>query len=311
MKLRILTVAAFLAFLNLSGCDYPEFAADSAPKSHGTHRNWIDFPALPIIQNAVFSLSPTFGGERNAGLMQKICGLARGELKQAQINDFLRQNEVDVQKVPKKGAELSLLVGEDTAAQMVACAAFLSTSVVTAVDVRELTSNAIPSVPAMHEGTPKSGEKTIKEKPTLQLDPAALALVLPVKLAVARANADIYALIASELQRRPGLSVAEYRDLARQLFTKLAPVYLERIKNQMPREETHYQLLSLDRDGFSFDSSEGTSFRFSQEGLVLRQGGVVWFGQGMVLGRVYFVKAAYFDAAVENILAPEKPWKEL
>lgn len=127
------------------------------------------------------------------------------------------------------------------------------------------------------------------------------------KLTLARVNADIYALIAAELQWRLGRTVPECREQARQLFTRLAPVYLERVKAQLPRAGTNYRVLRLDADLFAFSSSEGSLFEFDGDGLTLRQNSVVWFGQGKLLGQEYPLKVAYFEPKVSELLAPATP----
>lgn len=332
MKNLSLIAAAALGLLALAGCKedkapasapamLPVLPATPPKADSAVHRNWISIPALPVIQDAVFSLSPTFDGQRNPALMAQICGLARGELKQEQVTEFLRQNNVEVEKLPKQGDPLALLVNGDKAGQVTACAAYLSTSVLSAIDLSEFTSRTEAPAQAPAEDEPVKGKTKGKEKaaakpkvevahkpsePQLQVDKAALSVVLPVKLALARANADVFALIAAELQRRPGLSVAEYREQARQMFVKLAPVYLERIKAQLPQANTQYRLLRFDADLFAFSSTTGSLFEFSGGGLTLLQNSVIWYGQGKLLGQEYPLQVAYFDPSVDSLLAPAK-----
>ncbi|MCP8466474.1 hypothetical protein NK553_21190 [Pseudomonas sp. ZM23] len=91
------------------------------------------------------------------------------------------------------------------------------------------------------------------------------------------------------------------------MFTRLAPVYLERVKAQLPRAGTNYRVLRLDADLFAFSSSEGSLFEFDGDGLTLRQNSVVWFGQGKLLGQEYPLKVAYFEPKVSELLAPATP----
>lgn len=321
MKFLSLIAVTLLSLLILVGCKEGKAVTTSVPVAPKVHRNWVSIPALPIIQDAVFSLSPTFDGRRNPVLMSQVCGLARGELKQEQVNEFLRKNSVVVERVPPQGAPLSLLVNGDKTGQITACAAFLATGVLSAVDTGEfMTLTPAPQDSAstskpLDKGTTTDKGKTAKAivevaptpaAPVLKVDPASLSLVLPVKLALARANADVFALIAAELQRRPGLNVSDYRSQARLLFAKLAPVYLTRIKAQMPQAGTHYRLLRMDPDQFAFSSTEASLFEFGGDGLTLRQNGMVWYGQGKLLGQEYRLRVAYFDPSVDALLAPEK-----
>ncbi|MCY1293803.1 hypothetical protein D9M68_620670 [compost metagenome] len=291
MKPKLLL--ALTGMLVLTGCHEGK---PPAPSEAVVKREWLSTPALPIIQDAVFTLSPTFRGERNPAMMQQVCGLARGELKQEQVNAFLAQQKIDTSRLAK-GSILSLLVNGDKAAQATACAAYLATTVLSTVDASEfMTATAAPS----------ADDKTTEKPTTWQIDNARLNVSLPIKLAEARANAEVFALIAAELQRRPGLTVQAYRDEARQLFSRLAPAYLERIKQSLPPAGTTYKLVRLDGDGFVFNSSRGSRFEYTSDGLRLWQNGILWYGEGKLLGQEYPLQVTYFTEAVNELLAPGK-----
>ncbi|MCY1264835.1 hypothetical protein D9M70_131960 [compost metagenome] len=323
MKQNKLWAAVLVGCLTLAGCK----EATSNPATAATapeppvQRNLIGVPALPVIQDAVLSLSPTFAGKRNVAVMGQLCALARGETDQARVNEFLRGQGIDAAKVPLQGDPLSLLVNGDRSGQTTACAAYLATSVLTEVDAGEfmrsvqvpLQEEAKPVQPAPRttkkDGKPKEQPALAaqpKTRTVLQVDDALLAEVLPIKLAEARADADVFALIAAELQRRPGLSVPEYRDEARQLFSRLAPVYLERIKTSLPPANTTYKLVRLDTDAFVFTNSRGSRFEYTSDGLRLWQNGILWYGEGQLLGQEYQLQATYFPEAVNGLLAPLK-----
>ncbi|MDA8483402.1 hypothetical protein NNO07_10005 [Pseudomonas resinovorans] len=249
-------------------------------------RNWVSVPALPIIQDAVSSLEPTFSGKRDASLMSQVCGLARGELTQKQVDDNLRKAGIKLDEKAKDATVL--LYNGDKAGQATACAAYLATAVLQPVDAREfMKSMAKPK----EEGKPA--------QPTLQLDPARLRQMLPIKVAEAKANGDVFALIATELQRRPGLTVAEYRKQAVELFARLAPQYLQRIKDQLPPRGAIYRLKRLDAERFAFGSSLGAYFEYGiDSGLVFKQNGLTWYGDGKLLGQEYPLQVDYFPEAV-------------
>lgn len=276
MNARPLVTVLLLGLFSLGGCDQGQ-----QTRSASVQRNWLDIPALPIIQEAVFSLAPSFNGQRNPRIMEQVCGLASGELRQEQVNAFLAKQQVDPLQIPTQGSPLSLLVNGDKASQTTACAAHLATTVLSPLDVADIMSS------------------------TQQIDSARLNEVLPVKVAEARANADVFALIAAELERRPGLTVSEYRQQAVVLFVRLAPTYLERVKQQLPSANVTYKVMQLDTERFSFNSSTGAYYEYSGEGLVLRQNGIVWYGQGRLLGREYPLRVAYFPESVNSLLAPE------
>jgi len=334
MNIKPLITALLIATAALGGCKQehgqpsaaaPQLAAannsDAAPQPAATNSPEskaavssagegvrLNLPALPIIRNAVFSLVPAFDGARDPQAMAQICGLARGELTQGQVNTFIAQRGLDPAKLPRTGNPISLLVNGDKADQATACAAYLATSVLVAPDSSEyMKSVTVPAKPAENgKNNAKAPAKT-EPQTVRQLDTAALAKVLPVKLAVARANADLFALIASELQRHPGLSLGEYRSQAMQLFTRLAPVYLERIKAQMPNQNVRFDVVRLDAGTMVFNGSDGSRFEFDGHNLRLVQNDVLWFGEGKLLGQDYVLPVAYFDPAVAKLLAPANP----
>ncbi|MNN23128.1 hypothetical protein D3C81_1365130 [compost metagenome] len=220
------------------------------------------------------------------------------------MNAFLSQRKIDVAKVPKQGDMLSLLVNGDKAVQTTACAAHLATTVLSTVDAGEFLQSVTPSSAPASDNSENNASSPAK--PVLQVDNARLAQLLPIKLAEARVNSDVFALIAAELQRRPGLTVPEYRKQAAELFAHLAPVYLERIKAQLPPASTNYTLVQLDAQRFAFSSSTGNLFEYTGEGLTLRQNGIIWYGQGKLLGQEYPLQVAYFPDSVIDLLDPEK-----
>ncbi|RON43872.1 hypothetical protein [Pseudomonas frederiksbergensis] len=288
MNMKSIFVGTLITLLALAG--YDKFLAN---RPADVPRNWLDIPALPVIHDAIFELSPMFDGQRNTPVMQQLCALARGEVKQEQVNVFLKQQGVDAQTLPKQGSPFSLLINGDQVGQTTACAAYLATTVLSPVDVTEFMR---PVTTPAANGQP--------EKTELQVDNALLASALSIKLAEARANADVFALIAAELQRSPGLSIPQYRARAGQLFARLAPTYLQRIKDQLPPADTQYKLLQMDESRFVFSSSAGSVFEFGSSGLILNLGGIAWYGQGKLLGRDYPLQVAYFSPMVRGLLAP-------
>lgn len=311
MSMKSFMSLAAVLLAGLAGCS-PQGApsASTVPQ-----RPMASIPALPIIQESVFALAPTFGGRRSHDAMEQVCGLARGELRQEQVNAYLRSRNVDPSVLPRQGDSWALLVGGDKAAQSTACAAYLATTVLLPIDADTLIRMGMKSTaPAQRSngeaGTPESSPAAPGEtgRSLHWIEAENLALELRTRLAEARANADVFALIAAELQRRPGLSVDQYRELAQQMFGRLAPFYLERIRTRLPPPGVTYRLLSLNGERFAFRGSNDASFEFGADGLVLRQNGVVWYGQGKLLGNDYPLEVAYYPESVTALLAaiPEK-----
>lgn len=301
MKVRFPFSVVLLGALLAAGC-----TAEHAPAPAVVQRNRLSIPALPIIQEAVLSLAPNFAGGRNPQLMGQICGLARGTVAPQQIEALAssQMGAKDAGNYP-----YSLLSSNDRAAQSTACAAYLASSVLSAVDIGEFTKPVGAASPAQTEDRRKAKPNSAPTPPAAakasrQIDQVLLAQVLPVKLAEARTNADVFALIASEMQRRPNLTIIQYRELAQQLFQRLAPTYLSRLEQAAPPAGTVFNLAQLDNARFAFTASVGSSFEYTSDGLTLRQSGILWYGQGKLLGQDFPLQVTYFPDSVNALLAP-------
>ncbi|MBD9505102.1 hypothetical protein IB256_30250 [Pseudomonas sp. PDM17] len=294
MKLKILSVALLIS-AGLAGCDLPSLSPQA---KSATPAGWVSLPALPVIEDAVMSLSPTFQGKRTQQFMSQICGMARGQLNQVQVNAALASMGIDSARLPRQSQDATaLLVNGDRAAQASACAAYQATDVLMAANPKDFLKAA-----------PATAEKAADNAPVAQqLDNDGLTRVLPIKIAQARANADVFALIAQDLQRKPGLSVAEYSERARVLFGRLAPTYLARVPAKLPPVNTSYQLIGLGDNRLEFSTNIGLHYDFSAgRGLTLTQNGVLWYGKGQLLGQDYRLKAAYFQPEVAELMGASK-----
>jgi len=325
MKLKTLAFS-ILAAAALAGCDLPTpWKSASAPSpaaqapavaQNQSPANWVSIPALPVIQDAIVSMAPTFNGQRNPELIGYICALAAGQASQQQVNERLVGIGIDPAKIPPTGTDsFSLLVSGNKAGQTAACAAFQATEVLLPINPRDFMHEVVvaQSKPAAEEKSVKNGKpepKAAEGQPhkTLELSSEILNRALPMRIAQARANADVFALIATQLARKPGLTVSEYREQARSLFVRLAPTYLDRLNQQMPPSSVKYQLERLDAGGLSFSSNVGTRYEYTPgNGLILTQNGQLWYGKGSLLGSAYRLRSAYFKADVAPLLSVGQP----
>jgi hypothetical protein len=233
---------------------------------------------LPFVQGAVLALAPKLENGLTAEMMAQICGLARHELSQDQVTASLAERKIDISAGTDKNPQLALLVNGDRAGQATLCAAHLASSAFTMTELQ----------------------------PFLQSrsDLASLTLLLSVRLAIARANADVFALIAQEMQRRPGLTPMEIREQVQQLFSRLAPTYLARIRAQFPTPGTDLELVHLTPQKLAFTSSDGADFVLERGQISLRQNGVMVFGDGLLHGLSRILQVVYFDASATALLVP-------
>lgn len=293
MKLRVLVVAV-CSVAGLTGCGQGEAA--KVP----VHAGLVSTPALPIIKEAVRSLSPTFNGKGVPVLANQLCALAQGLVSPEQNRAQLTALGLAPDRLPRQGNDgLALLVNGDRAAQATACAAYQAAAAMVPVNPQELMRDALPKVENAEKHVPAEKDSAEKKtvaatKPERELDPQALNRFLPLRLAQSRANADVFAYIAQRLSEQPGLSVAQYRDQARQLFTNLAPAYPKLVQQHMPGVNATMRLNRLDAYNLSFDSDEGAQYSASSfGGMTLEQDGQLWLGRGLIQGTDYRVQANY------------------
>ncbi|WDH50947.1 hypothetical protein PUP75_18545 [Pseudomonas chlororaphis] len=287
MKLQLSLSLGFILALGLGGCG--EQSASSSVKQPKA----LDLPALPILQSAVLDLANTLVPHKNPLVMEQLCALAKGDIQQENVNAFIQQQGGNAQAIPAQGHPLSLLVNGDRKTQLSACAAYLASSVLLPLNLTEL------MVEAEHPEPQDKSKKT--EEPAPRIDQAKLLATLPNRLAIAQTNADFFALIATELQRRPGLTLVQYRQMSIEMFTRLAADYVQRIKEQTPATGTEFKVLKLDSDQFIFISSTRTLFAYDFSGLKLQQNGMTWFGEGKLLGKDYFLKVAYLPESAGQL----------
>lgn len=261
---------------------------NGAPGVHTKGTQSIALPALPIIQGAVMSLVPMPDGQRNELMMNQVCALARGESTQQQVAQALLQQGIDLSRVPQQGHPLSLLVDPDLSRRITACAAYIATSVMMLPKPAEFMVEATPA--------PVSGKKK------LNVDPQKLNYFLGIQLAIAKADADVFALIASRLEKTPGLTLEQYNQQAKTQFVDIAPLYLQRVKELYAQgQHVQYTLVEYSDSDFKFTSNNGYLFEFGYDGLNLSFNRTPWLGAEKLLGKTYLLEVDYFPQGL-----PEK-----
>lgn len=259
-------------FFLLTGCGYNTSGQDDT----------IEFPALPIIQLAVDSLVPKFDGQKNDEIMNMVCALARGRQTQEQVFQIMKAQGVDLYKIPQQGHPLSLLVNSDLAQKISACAAFVATSVM--------------KIPSLREVTVDIKVDESSDMTAARIDPVKLDQLLGGRLAIAKANSDVYALISQELGKNQGKTLVQYDEQVKQLFKKIAPVYLQRVKVYAEAEQgQRHTLEELNDYTFKFNSGSGYRFELGYDGIYLTLNRFLWFGGNVMIGKNYQLRVKYFE----------------
>ncbi|CDG47510.1 hypothetical protein SCTVLC_0758 [Serratia symbiotica SCt-VLC] len=163
---------------------------------------YVDMAALPLIQNTIRLMAPQPKGDVDIAAIQKICLLARGEVTKVVVKESLKRDGIKLESIPQSGSNMSLLINDDNKGRQTLCAAYIANNLNSPLDRTQFTEKKAETI------SDNNKKKTTVYKE--QVNPTRLSDTLATNMAVARANAEVYALIASQLRGEPGLSPEQY-----------------------------------------------------------------------------------------------------
>lgn len=239
-----------------------------------TPTSTISYPTSTLITDSVFSLVPTIGKKRDDSMMQLLCQIAREEITKEAANKILVEKGFDIEVIPETGHNVSLWINSDKAGQKAACAAYIATSLYLPQDNKEFLTKP---------EDPKSTEIN-KDK---------FAEVMRVRFSIAEANAEIFSLIANNLDKN--VTIEEYQAQIEKMFTDLAPLFLDRIKTLYSAKAGTMTLVDIDGTDYSVIDGEGRKLNYKQGQVDYTVHGVDWLGKGKILGKESFVDVYYFS----------------
>ncbi|WP_236193622.1 hypothetical protein [Pseudomonas faucium] len=299
VKLPARFALALIALAALPGCDQLVGPLGSAKPALLTQHT-TSVPALPIVQSAVKSMAPKLDATFDESVIQRVCLLARGEVSQEQIWRSLEQDGLKPGAIPANGHPLSMLVNDDQPGRQLACASYVAASVFTPLDPADYTVRVPGTVGKAKAGATPDGEAVDNQK---------LMTLLAVKMSIARANAEYFALIAGALERYDGLPMDDYARSVKSMFDAMAPHYLKRVQALYSPSANGYRLLAVNAQGYRFISDGGYAFTLDGGSVRLTYEGMNWLGMGEILGKRYEVKAQLFSSEVAG-LAVTRPTQD-
>lgn len=288
MKAKFLVRSAVLLLASMWG-----FSAQAASRDYV-----VSYPTASLISETLLEMTPSVNNARNDLMMKLVCDLARNEKSQAEVETFLRRNGVDVSQIPESGNALSLLVNGETQKQKAACASYIATSVIVPGDNKDW----------YHGVNVTNKDKTISVKQ--EVDQDKLNQVMRTRMSIAEANAEFYSLMANALAGRGTMSYASYKNQIFDMFSELAPFYLDRVKQLYAGKKGDVTLLSLSKDDYRVMDDKGYVMSFSQGVVDLEVKGVTWFGNGKMLGKEYYLDVPYFSQAAASTEPKSKTLKK-
>ncbi|QGN39601.1 hypothetical protein [Klebsiella oxytoca] len=318
-KLKRSALMVMLASLSASG-----MAAAESPAATATTTSTVavmSIPAYTLITDSLNSLVPRVNGKVNEPVMRLVCDMARGDRVRADIIRALENSKVNVAAVPVQGSPLSVLVHGDTRQQQSVCASYLATSLFDAPDnVRyrgvkkeQVSEEKLLPAPAKWKVWEEQKTETVTtERQTVSWDTTKFAQDVKVQVALAKATAQLYALLATNLGTQPQ-TAAMVDARVKQSLADLAGDYLNSVQ-QMYRD-TQAQTMTvnlLNETGYAVSDGSGNILRRSDAGLRLTYRGIEWLGNGKILGKDHFVNLSLRDipvAVAEPVVEEKTPVK--
>ncbi|EJV1073387.1 hypothetical protein N6A11_005451 [Klebsiella oxytoca] len=315
-KLKRSALMVMLASLSASG-----MAAAESPAAKATTTSTVavmSIPAYTLITDSLNSLVPRVNGKVNEPVMRLVCDMARGDRVRADIIRALENSKVNVAAVPVQGSPLSVLVHGDTRLQQSVCASYLATSLFDTPDnaryrgvkKEQVSEEKLLPAPAKWKVWEEQKTETVTtERQTVSWDTTKFAEDVKVQVALAKATAQLYALLATNLGTQPQ-TAAMVDARVKQSLADLAGDYLNSVQ-QMYRD-TQAQTMTvnlLNETGYAVSDGTGNVLRRSDTGLRLTYRGIEWLGNGKILGKDHFVNLSLRDipVAVAEPVVEEKP----
>ncbi|ALR75626.1 hypothetical protein [[Enterobacter] lignolyticus] len=271
----------------------------------------VSMPAWNIITDTLIKMTPLVNGQRDDGVMSLVCDLARGDKTQQDIDEALLKKNVNLQALAKDNGTLGLLVNRDLTAQQTACSTYLISVLFTPVDNSAYMQNVPPAEKADTKNTDAAGKDDKKAKSAADTPgKSAVEKVfnqprfeqdVRTHIAIAQATAQLYALMAGNLERMKGESWGTYQMRIEQMVREYSPNFLKTVKVFYQAESTRPIVTrSLTQYGYDISDSSYHQLIRDQHAFLFRSRSVDWLGNGVIMGKRYFVDLNILDTSAKK-----------
>lgn len=276
----------------------------------------ISVPAYNMITDTLQSIMPTVNGQRNDFAMQQICALARGEKTQQEVNATLKEKGVDLAKIPRSGSTASLLINGDKEQQQMTCAVYLANSIFLPVNNESYFSKQLIKENEVKESqqtiwsflTSDKIDETAAKPEQVIFNQRQFIYDVRVKMALVQATAQMYAVIAENIQNEKGQYWANYQQKIASIVYNYAPEYLRKI-SLFYKSNAGKSFVPVNVTLNSFTVANSTDDVLTQQAgnLMFTSKGVPWFGSGKILGKEYFSEVIVINADEAQPAAQQQP----
>lgn len=259
----------------------------------GLTTNVVSYPLYNLISDTLVGMVPVVNGRRNAFMMQLICDLARDDKTQKNVDKILVGKGVDIANIPHKDSPLSLLVNGDKSQQKKVCLAYIATTLFYPQDNEFLFD--------VSEGKNKEQIRSLNTE--------RLANEMKIRMAIAESTAQFYAVIAKNITVEKAMSFSSYREQIDEIAMQYASVYFQDIRRNFNENNGGVKVGLLKNTDYSVTEPYGRMISFIGDNFSYRKGGVIWLGNGDILGKTYFIDVAVFSLE-ENVKSSMKSTKK-
>lgn len=271
----------------------------------------VSMPAWNIITDTLIKMTPLVNGQRDDSVMALICDLARGDKTQQEIDEILLKKNINLQALAKDTGTLRLLINRDLVEQQTACSAYLISALFMPVDNLSYMQDKKPAEKGGAKNTDiaakdgkklknsvDTGEKIAVEKVFNQ---ARFDQDVRTQIAIAQATAQLYALMAGNLDKIKGESWRTYQSRIEQMVREYAPNYLNTVKIFYQAENANtIATQSVTRNGYSVTDGNNHQLIREQNVFMLRSRNVDWLGNGFIMGKQYYIELKILDNQVKK-----------
>lgn len=276
----------------------------------------ISVPAYNMITDTLQSIMPTVNGQRNDFAMQQICALARGEKTQQEVNATLKEKGVDLAKIPRSGSTASLLINGDKEQQQMTCAVYLANSIFLPVNNENYFSKQLVRENEVKESqqtiwsflTSNKIDETAAKPEQVIFNQRQFIYDARVKMALVQATAQMYAVIAENIQNEKGQYWADYQQKIASIVYNYAPEYLRKISLfYKSNEGKSFVPVNVTLNSFTVANSTDDVLTQQAGNLMFTSKGVPWFGSGKILGKEYFSEVIVINSDEAQSAAQQQP----
>lgn len=237
------------------------------------NNSYISYPALPLISQEIMKIKPILGGALKPDVLKDICALAQDKITTQETTRKLLNENRDLESIRNSSSPEALLINDNKSSREMICAAYMAN-----LPFQEIPFNNSYDL----DGTNKN-KMIINDK--------VLADALMTRIAIVRANADLYTLIASKISNYKASSLDEYRQKIIEIFSEESAVFLKAAERYyIENKSNNITIYKTSDSEFEFNLSNWRYSIIDDSNLVLKNNGVTWFGKNYLLGSQYYIK---------------------